>query len=91
MEDNVMKRIARPQRRSPLFWWLFDHYDEMRAAAAEGGLGIPWSVLVGDFAAMGITDANGRPVKPGTAKTTWQRVHKAVKRGMLRDRQSEAE
>ena len=89
MKDNVMKRGSRPQRRSPLFCLLFEHYDELRSAEAEGGLGIPWSELMGEFAAMGITDANGGPLKPGAAKSTWQRVHKAIKRETLRDRRSE--
>ncbi|MCW2318581.1 hypothetical protein M2322_004150 [Rhodoblastus acidophilus] len=80
MEDNVLRLIARPKRRSPLFWWLFEHYDELRAAQATGGLGIPWSQLVGKFAAMGLTAANGKPLTPNTARKTWQRVHKAIER-----------
>ena len=75
-----MKRVARPAWRSPLFWWLVEHHDALRQNEAETGRGVPWRELCVDFVGLGLTLADGRPVKPATARITWQRVRKEVVR-----------
>ena len=69
--EEVLKRVARPAWRSPLFWWLIEHHDALRQNEAETGRGAPWRELCVDFVGLGITLADGRPVKPATAKRTW--------------------
>ena len=78
--EEVLKRVARPAWRSPLFWWLLEHHDALRRDEAETGCGVPWRELCVDFVGLGITLADGRPVKPATARITWQRVRKEVVR-----------
>jgi hypothetical protein len=76
--DAFKKHVARPPKRSQLFWWLIDHHDDLRELEATGGLGIPWRQLCVDIAAEGITAAGGRPVTWETARKTWQRVRKEI-------------
>ena len=78
--EEVLKRVARPAWRSPLFWWLVEHHDALRQNEAETGRGVPWRELCVDFVGLGLTLADGRPVKPATARITWQRVRKEVVR-----------
>ena len=78
--QDVLKRVARPAWRSALFFWLVEHHDALRQNEAETGRGAPWRELCVDFVGLGITLADGRPVKPATAKRTWQRVRKEVVR-----------
>ena len=86
-----MQRVARPEQRSPLFWWLLDHHDELRQAEAESGLGIPWKKLCSEFASMGITASGGKLVTAGTARITWQRVRKELARVDARRAREHAE
>lgn len=74
--ESFMKFVARPPRRSPLFWWLMDHHDELRRCEAHGGLGVPWRTLCADLAERGIKAAGGKPVTWETARKTWRRVRK---------------
>jgi hypothetical protein len=78
--DAMLQRVARPAWRSPLFWWLIDHHDELRQAEVNTGRGVTWQSLCEDFPDQGITLADGRPVTPATAKRTWQRVRKEIVR-----------
>ena len=78
--QDVLKRVARPAWRSPLFWWLAEHHDALRQNEAETGRGVPWRELCLEFVGLGITLADGRPVKPATARITWQRVRKELVR-----------
>jgi hypothetical protein len=78
--EEVLKGVARPAWRSALFFWLIEHHDALRQNEAETGRGVPWRELCVDFVGLGITLADGRPVKPATAKRTWQRVRKEVVR-----------
>ena len=73
-------RVARPGWRSPLFWWLVEHHDALRRNEAETGRGVPWRGLCVEFVGLGITLADGRPVKAATARITWQRVRKELVR-----------
>ncbi len=43
--EEVLKRVARPAWRSPLFWWLLEHHDALRRDEAETGCGVPWREL----------------------------------------------
>ena len=72
--QTVLARVERPYERSPLFEWLMTHHDAM--VASSGGRRIEWSRLCADFAKEGLTDADGKPVKPATARMTWWRVRK---------------
>ena len=78
--EEVLKRVARPTWRSPLFCWLVEHHDALRQNEAETGRGVPWRELCVEFVGLGITLADGRPVKPATARITWQRVRKELVR-----------
>jgi hypothetical protein len=89
--EEVLKHVARPAWRSPLFWWLVEHHDALRQNEAETGCGVPWRELCVDFVELGITLADGRPVKPATARITWQRVRKEVVRAEERRAHERAE
>ena len=78
--DAILRLVVRSDQRSSLFWWLFEHHDELRQAEAESGLGIPWRRLCGEFATLGLTVAGGGPVTRENAAQTWQRVRKEKKR-----------
>jgi hypothetical protein len=78
--EDVLKRVARPAWRSRLFCWLVEHHDALRQNEAETGRGVPWRELCVEFVGLGITLADGRPVKPATARITWQRVRKELVR-----------
>ena len=45
--EDVLKRVARPAWRSPLFLWLVEHHDALRQNEAETGRGVPWRALRG--------------------------------------------
>ena len=76
--DVILDRIARPKTRSVLFWWLFEHHDMVEEVA--GGARMSWAELCASFAEQGMTDRNGNPPKPGTARQTWWRVRREKKR-----------
>jgi hypothetical protein len=89
--EDVLKRVARPAWRSPLFLWLVEHHDALRRNEAETGRGVPWRELCVEFVGLGITLADGRPVKPATARITWQRVRKELARVQERRARERAE
>jgi len=72
--DAILKKVARPNTRSALFWWLFDNYDMVQAAA--DGRRLEWQDLCVSFGKQGITDRNGKSPTRITARKTWQRVRK---------------
>ena len=78
--EDLLQRVARPAWRSPLFFWLVEHHDELRRNEAETGRGVPWRELCVQFIELGITLADGRPVKPATAKRNWHRVRRELAR-----------
>lgn len=78
----VVGEIRKSGDRSPLFWWLVEHYDEI-ARAAEGRR-LQWSSLCARFAEAGLTDLTGKPPSANTAKVTWQRVKRAVAKSRQR-------
>lgn len=75
-KDRILAIVARPARRSPLFWWLLDHHDELVSSEINSGLGLPWEELFERFDDLGLTLCGGRPVTPRIAKQTWRRVRK---------------
>ena len=78
--DAMFDRIERPEWRSPLFWWMIEHHDRLLQSRSKIRRGVTWSRFCADLAAQGITLADGRAVKPATARITWQRVRKEVAR-----------
>ncbi|HKN28539.1 MAG TPA: hypothetical protein VJY34_11915 [Roseiarcus sp.] len=70
----ILAQVERPYERSPLFEWLFEHHDDVIAAAA--GRRVEWSRLCGEFESAGLTGRDGKPVNATTARKTWQRVRK---------------
>ena len=72
----VVSAITKSSDRSPLFWWLKDHHDEIVAAAA--GKRLQWESLRAQFEEAGLTDLTGKPPTAKTAKVTWQRVKQTV-------------
>lgn len=72
----VLREIAHSAERSPLFWWMVEHHDEL-AQAAEGRR-LRWKQLCERFAGLGLTDVNGRVASERTARATWSRARRAV-------------
>jgi len=64
--------------RSPLYRWMHRHHDPLSAAFAE----IPpaWGPLSAELAAVGLTDADGKPPTAQSARQTWYRVRRDVAR-----------
>jgi len=69
---KVLENIARPGNRSPLFWWMLEHHDEIVELAA--GRRMDWKSFVAVATALGITDTLGRPIKERNARETWRQV-----------------
>lgn len=74
----IIRAIDHSPDRSSLFWWLFDHHDEIRHPAS--GKRITWAPVVAQVAALGLTDRDGKPATPGTVRLTWYRVRQEVAR-----------
>jgi hypothetical protein len=87
--DAILKKAMDPFERTPLFRWLFENHEQMKAVAAERRL--EWTVLCQQFAAQGLTDATGRTPSPSTARKTWFRVRREKKRVEERERRELAE
>ncbi len=74
----VLEHIARSQDRSPLFWWMLDHHDEIVKAAQ--GRRIRWRQFCADVTALGLTDTRGGPVTERNARETWRQVRRETAR-----------
>jgi hypothetical protein len=70
----VLERNARPNTRSLLFWWLFEHHDAVLQSAE--GRRQDWEGLCATFESKGLTDLDGNPANARTARMTWWRVRK---------------
>jgi hypothetical protein len=79
---TVLEIIARSDARSPLFWWMVDHHDEIIAAAA--GERIRWAAFCAEAARLGLTDTRGRPPTERNARETWRQARRVVARAKLR-------
>jgi len=73
----VLNEITQSADRSPLFWWLVEHHDELATAAS--GRRLQWARLCTRFA-----DATGKPASVQTARVTWHRVKLSVAKAQLR-------
>jgi len=71
----MLRSIARGEDRSPLFWWMVDHHDEI---VANAGKRIRWKGVCAQAAARGLTDAKGNPPSERTARATWRKARLAV-------------
>ncbi len=78
----VLNEITQSADRSPLFWWLVEHHDELATAAS--GRRLQWARPCTRFAEMGLTDATGKPASVQTARVTWHRVKLSVAKAQLR-------
>lgn len=78
--QTLLDHMTQPDERSPLFWYLIEHHDDLVAAAA--GRRQRWRVLCADFQALGLTDGRGNAPSPQTARLTWWRVRREVARRM---------
>ncbi|MGD0105979.1 MAG: hypothetical protein ABSC06_18350 [Rhodopila sp.] len=73
-----MDRVERDPARGQLFWWLYDEHDTILAKSR--GKKIPWKTLLADVQLLGLTNADGRPIKDEEAlRKTFGRV-RALKR-----------
>jgi len=80
---TVLEIIARSDARSPLFWWMVDHHDEIIAAAA--GERIRWAAFCAEAARLGLTDTRGRPPTERNARETWRQARRVVGRAKFRE------
>jgi hypothetical protein len=75
----VLARIARDPARGEVFWWFYDHHDEIKVRTL--GTRICWRTLLTDLTALGLTNAHGQPVRRTNAlKLTYQRVRQLKRR-----------
>ena len=74
----VLKTIARGPERSSLFYYLYDNHDEIVRASA--GRRIRWEPLAADFSNLALTDGDGKPATPATARKTWGKVRNEVRK-----------
>jgi hypothetical protein len=64
--------------RSPLYRWMRRHHDTLATAFAETPPS--WGPLAAELAAVGLTDADGKPPAAASARQTWYRVRRDVAR-----------
>jgi hypothetical protein len=72
----VLREVGQSSERSSLFWWLVEHHRELKAGAV--GRRLQWEKLSALFNELGLTDINGNPAKPNTARQTWLRARRFV-------------
>ena len=77
----ILDTIARSDARSPLFWWMVEHHDEIIAAAA--GQRIRWGSFCAEAARIGLTDTRGQPATERNARETWHQARRMVERARL--------
>ena len=73
----VLREINQTSERSPLFWWMVENHSELM----EGSRGkrLKWVPLSAVFKKIGLTDINGNPPRPNTARQTWLRARSFVR------------
>jgi len=64
--------------RSTLYRWMRRHHDTLAAAFAETSPA--WGPLATELAAVGLTDADGKPPSAVSARQTWYRVRRDLTR-----------
>ena len=60
----ILRTIEQSEERSPLFWWMVEHHDDM--VQASTGTRIRWAAFCAEAARKGLTDTRGRPRPNGT-------------------------
>lgn len=75
--NAILKRVARSERRSPLFHWMVEHHDELIEASSRDG--ILWTSFCEEVTKKGITDTRGRPPTEHNARKTWAQARRAVR------------
>jgi len=73
---SILRAVQRSNLRSPLFWWMVEHHDEIEAASA--GQRISWKAFCERASAEGLTDTRGRPPTERNARETWRVARAAV-------------
>jgi len=89
--DAVVAVARRSPRRSSLFWWLFDHYDELIEAKGLSALGLSWKSMCAGFVELELSLVGGVAITPERASKTWQRVRKEKARLAALKAKAEAE
>jgi len=72
----ILKTIERSEERSPLFWWMVEHHDEMIQSAQ--GNRIRWAPFCAKAVERGLVDTRGRPPTERNARETWAQARRAV-------------
>jgi len=78
---TILATIARSAARSPLFWWMVDHHDDIIAAVA--GQRMRWPAFCAEATRIGLTDTRGRPVTERNARETWRQARRTVSQAQL--------
>ncbi len=65
----VLEIVESAGERSPLFWWMVKHHDDL-AAKADGNR-MSWTPLCATFAALGFTNTAGKPHSKRGAREVW--------------------
>jgi hypothetical protein len=78
---TILATIARSAARSPLFWWMVDHHDDIIAAVA--GQRMRWAAFCAEATRMGLPDTRGRPVTERNARETWWQARRMVSQAKL--------
>ena len=66
--DAVVAVARRSPRRSSLFWWLFDHYDELIEAKGLSALGLSWKSMCAGFVELELSSSGRGGNHPGTSQ-----------------------
>ncbi|HUN42797.1 MAG TPA: hypothetical protein VMU81_21095 [Acetobacteraceae bacterium] len=83
-QDRRLRKVLATLRahggpaRSPLYRWMRQHHDALAAAFAETPPA--WGPLAAELAAVGLTDADGKPPAATNARQTWYRVRRDLAR-----------
>jgi hypothetical protein len=89
-KDAIVAVARRSPRRSSLFWWLFDHYDELIEEKGLSALGFSWKSMCAGFVELELSLVGGAPITPERAGKTWQRVRKEKARLAALEAKAEA-
>jgi hypothetical protein len=68
----VLSALERSDERSPLFWWMLEHHDELLTAATSRRP--RWVQLCVKFDTLGLKDGQGNTASPEAARRTWRNV-----------------
>jgi hypothetical protein len=75
LADRIKRRRA-TSARTALFWWIYDHRNQLQALEWRGRMS--WTALCRRLSLLGLRDGSGRPVLPHLARATWSSVKQAI-------------